>query len=103
MATKREETPTGESTIVVGNMKLTGKVATAIGDAIAKWALPVGIVIAVLGGTPAVFSGTTNLTAIKATTDARTLLDLGTDYETWDNATKAAYVARLNQISAGVR
>jgi len=40
---------------------------------------------------------------IKATTDARTLLDLGTDYETWDNATKAAYVARLNQISAGVR
>ena len=40
---------------------------------------------------------------IKATTDARTLLDLGTDYETWDNATKAAYVARLNQISAGVK
>ena len=40
---------------------------------------------------------------IKATTDARTLLDLGTNYETWDNATKAAYVARLNQISAGVR
>jgi len=39
---------------------------------------------------------------IKATTDPRTLLDLGTNYETWDNATKAAYAARLKQLSAGV-
>ena len=52
---------------------------------------------------PAGAGGTNLVDQIKATTDARTLLDLGTNYETWDNATKAAYVARLNQISAGVR
>jgi hypothetical protein len=38
---------------------------------------------------------------IKATTDLQALFDMGANAETWDNAAKAAYIARLNQLSAG--
>jgi len=48
--------------------------------------------------------GGVNLVAlIKATTDPKDLIALGANYETWDNATKAAYAIRLDQVRAGVK
>ena len=40
---------------------------------------------------------------IKATTNAKDLLALGRNFESWDDATKAAYAVRLDQVRAGVQ
>ena len=40
---------------------------------------------------------------IKATTNESDLINLGDNYETWDNATKAAYALRLDQVIKGVK
>jgi hypothetical protein len=47
--------------------------------------------------------GASLVAKIKATTDLQTLFDMGVNAETWDNAAKAAYSARLQQLNTGVK
>ena len=48
-----------------------------------------------------VTGGASLVDKIKATTNLQALFDMGVNAETWDNATKAAYAARLQQLNSG--